>query len=147
MPSALSVISLRVWRGGWRPSAWWATVRCRDMMEQCPEQDWSPVFTVSYCYPLMSTSTHCHPEPRAAIPTRQPPSISARLSSAAGETQVDRKVGPRLSSSRHLRYLGWGLAPSWHSTAVVCPLLPLAPAVYWKNVNFELFTCNSVVSR
>ena len=35
----------------------------------------------------------------------------------------------------------WGLAPSWHSTAVVCPLLPLAPAVYWKNVNYEFFTC------
>ena len=30
-----------------------------DMMKQCPEVDWSPVFTVSYCYPLMSTSTHC----------------------------------------------------------------------------------------
>ena len=37
----------------------------------------------------------------------------------------------------------WGLAPSWHSTAVVCP--PLAPAVYWKNVNYEFFT--SLVTR
>ena len=44
-------------------------------------------------------------------------------------------------------------AGAWHRAgtgpAVLCSLLPLAPAVYWKNVNYEFFTSlvNSVVSR
>ena len=36
------------------------------------------------------------------------------------------------------------ISGAWHragtGTAVLCPLLPLAPGVYWKNVNYE-FTC------
>ena len=115
VPSALSVISLRVWRGGGRWPAWWWYDGAVSQAGLVP-----CLHCVLLLSTVMSTSTHCHPEPRAAIPTRQPPSISARLSSAAGETQVDRKVGPRLSSSRPLTDI-WGLAPSWHWHSCIVP--------------------------
>ena len=98
-----------------------------------------------HCVLLLSPDVHIHTlPPRAPSSDSYPPAAinlgAAQLGGWGNPSGQKSWTQIVVIASPH-RYLGWGLAPSWHSTAVVCPLLPLAPAVYRKNVNYEFFTC------
>ena len=100
-----------------------------------------------HCVLLLSPDVHIHTlPPRAPSKDSYPPAAinlgAAQLggwgnpSGQKSWTQIVVIASPQISGAWHRA----GTGP-----AVLCPLLPLAPAVYWKNVNYEFFT--SLVTR
>ena len=136
VPSALSVISLRVWRGGGRRPAWWWYDGAVSRAGLVP---------CLHCVLLLSTDVHIHTLPTATPSPEQRFLPASRHQSRPGSA---RRLGkPKWTEKldpdcRHRVPLQ--ISGAWHragtGTAVLCPLLPPAPGVYWKNVNYE-FTC------